>query len=372
MDTLTKNQSLCDSKLSTSFQISDGGLDPRWDSFLQQHHGHHVQSGMWSQLKAFNGWRTRRITFFAGSELIGGAQLLFRKVRFVGPIGYIPKGPVLALEDDQLASELLLRIRAEVDAQNLNVLIVQPQDCGIWEPRLEEMGFRLCPIETAPTSTVLVDLSASLDDILARMSKSMRNGVRRGLKRGITVRQGTRDDLSTFHHLLTATANRRRFSTFELEYFFRMWDILEPSGHFKLFLAELDGQAVSAQICIPFGETTVAKQIGWTGQHGRLHPNEALDWNAIKWSKDNGYRYYDLEGIERTAAQAILNGQALPEEYSESPSAYKLRLGGQVAIYPEAYCYISNPLLRSIYKGWGAQFARWPIAQRAALRFRTG
>ncbi len=138
-----------------------------------------------------------------------------------------------------------------------------------------------------------------------------------------------------------------------------------------VFISELDGEAVSAQFCITFGDTIVAKQIGWSGEHRRLHPNEALDWFTIQWAKERGFRYYDLEGIERPAAQALAAGKPLPAEYAGTPTAYKLRLGGTVHLYPGAYCYVSNPMLRSLYNRLGFRLADWSIFQKAAGRFRT-
>ena len=34
-------------------------------------------------------------------------------------------------------------------------------------------------------------------------------------------------------------------------------------------------------------------------------PNEVMDWATIKWAKSRGYCYYDLDGIEAKAAEAL-------------------------------------------------------------------
>lgn len=355
------------------FQISNGGRDSQWDSFLAGHPaGHHVQTSLWSEVKATGGWSTNRLTVIDNSKILGGAQLLFRRVKFAGNVGYIPKGPVLLDGQEELADQLLEQILEIARQQRIRVLFIQPPSFGDLETRFAKHGFVSCPVETAPTATSLVELNEDLDTILARMRKGMRNQVRRSQNRGITVRLGTRDDLATFHRLLTATSQRRGFSTFDVEYFQGMWDILEPSGWFKLFISELAGEPVSAQVCIAFGDTVVAKQIGWSGEHRRLHPNEALDWYTIQWAKANGYRYYDLEGIDRPAAQALTIGQPLPEEFEGTPTAYKLRFGGKVELYPTAFCRVANPLARSIYNQIGTRIADWSLFQKAIGRFRTG
>lgn len=375
MNTLTKQPDPATKETSSfEFAFSDGGIDPAWDAFLESvDSGHHVQSGLWSDIKSLNGWKTRRMIASQDGQIVGGAQLLIKQVKFAGSIGYVPKGPVLLNPNDaSLASELVRRIRDLASSERLRVLFVQPPEDGAFVKQLTDQGFTSCPVETAPTATILIDLTANLDTILARMKKGMRNQIRRSQKRGITVREGTKADLPAFYGLLSATSQRRGFSTFDLEYFQGMWDILAPTDSIKLFVGELDGVAVSAQFGIPFGDTFIAKQIGWSGEHRKLHPNEALDWFTIQWCKDEGFKYYDLEGIERPAAEAIAGGQSLPNEYSASPTAYKMRLGGEVRLYPTAYCFVSNPVLRTIYNRVGAQVANWDIFQKAVGRFRTG
>ena len=355
------------------FEFSDVGSSPSWDSFLASlDSGRHVQSGQWSKVKSLNGWKTKRIVALKNGQIVGGAQMLTKHVRFAGPIGYVPKGPVLRNEDQVLADELLTRILAFASAKRLRVLFVQPPENGVIVHRLPRHNFSPCPVETSPSATVLIDLTSELDSIMSRMKKGMRNQIRRSLNRGITVREGTQEDLPTFHKLLSDTSQRRRFSTFDLAYFQGMWDALGPTGSIKLFIGELDGEAVSAQLGIAFGDTFTAKQIGWSGKHGKLHPNEALDWFTIQWCKQNGFKYYDLEGIERAAAKAIVNGQPLPDKFIGSPTAYKIRLGGEVRLYPSAYCYVSNPVLRTFYSRVGCRLVNWASFQKAVGRLRTG
>ena len=357
---------------SFEFCESDSVYDSDWDAFLADYPaGHHVQSSLWASVKALNGWTVKRITILLDGRIVGGAQMLIRQVKFLGAVGYVPKGPVLSNDDPLLAEQVLMRLCELAKSTGLRLLILQPPEFNAVTSRLTEQGFASCPVETAPSATLLVDLSVDSDAILRRMPKGMRNQVRRGQNRGIECREGGKADLPVFHRLLTTTSQRRGFSTFELEYFQGMWDILARHDGIKLFLSELGSEPVSAQLCIPFGDTIVAKQIGWSGEHRRLHPNEALDWFTIQWAKDNGYRYYDLEGIERPAAAALVAGKPLPAEYAGTPTAYKLRLGGDVHLYPGAFCHFANPLLRSLYNRVGYQVAGCSIFQKAIGRFRT-
>lgn len=353
-------------------RVSNDTIDADWDAFLKKApYGNHVQTSLWGQIKAWQGWDITRIVVTDGQRIVAGAQLLVRKARYVGNVGYVPKGPVVCQQDPHLG-ELVIQTLREIADRSVRVLIVQPASDGeSLAEQLPDWGFRPCPIETAPTATVLVNLESDLDTILARMRKGMRNGIRRSLRRGISVREGTADDLPTFHRLLEATSRRRGFSPYELDYFFQMWRVLGPHGHIQLFLSEYEGETVSAQLVIPFGDTVVAKQIGWSGRHGSLKPNEGLDWATLQWAKSQGYYYYDLGGIEPEAARTILNGQPIPKSFAKTPTAYKLRLGGAVHLFPANFCYIPNPILRSAYHQVGYRIANWRLVQNAVSRFRS-
>jgi lipid II:glycine glycyltransferase (peptidoglycan interpeptide bridge formation enzyme) len=354
-------------------RVSDDVEDPDWDSFLAETcSGQHVQTSAWAQVKAWLGWKAARIVISERKRIVAGAQMLIRTDRFLGTVAYLPKGPVLLPDDRGLADLFMSKLHELGEDQGVRVMFVQPPDNGSrLADLLPQWGFQRSPVQIAPTATTLLDLSPDLDTILARMRKGMRNGIRRSQRRGITVREGTEHDLPTFYQLLTATSRRRGFTPFPEEYFSQMWRVLEPRGQVKVVFGEYAGEPVCAQLVIPFGETVVAKQIGWSGSHGNQHPNEALDWATIQWARSNGYQYYDLEGIEREAAKAILAGQPLPQSLIETPTAYKVRLGGQVRLSPEAFCYISNPVFRMVYNRGGYRLAKSQVVKNLVNRFRT-
>ena len=68
------------------------------------------------------------------------------------------------------------------------------------------MGFRATPVTPTPRATILVDLNPDLDEILSRMRRSGRKAVRRSLRNGVAVREGTEADVATFCGLADATS----------------------------------------------------------------------------------------------------------------------------------------------------------------------
>jgi hypothetical protein len=138
-----------------------------------------------------------------------------------------------------------------------------------------------------------------------------------------------------------------------------------------LLIAEKDGRPVSAALRLAFGDTVVCKKRGWSGEFGNLRPNEALEWAAILWAKDAGYRYYDFEGIPRSTAEAVLRGDGLPDENLQSPASYKLGYGGEVRLLPDTLAYFSNPLVRWGHRVVYPRIAHWPIIDRVVYRLKV-
>ncbi len=156
-----------------------------------------------------------------------------------------------------------------------------------------------------------------------------------------------------------------------MEYYTRLWNLFRPSENARLFISEFEGKPVSAQLVIAIGDTVIAKRIGWSGEHARLQPNIALDWATIRWAKANGFRRYDLEGIDRDAAEMCLAGAKLPSSVADSPTGYKLRLGGDVLLLPETYCLWKHPLLGRAWELAGPRLVERKGFQKTVNRIRA-
>ena len=89
-------------------------------------------------------------------------------------------------------------------------------------------------------------------------------------------------------------------------------------------------------LIVGFGDTAVYKMGGWVGARRNLHSNELLHWTAMRWARERGHRFYDLEGIPVAIAQALLRN-AHPPEAARGTTRFKLGFGGAVRVFPGAY-----------------------------------
>lgn len=344
-------------------EISKKLEDPEWDEFLQEiMKRHHVQSSLWAQLKKSVGWDCVRLVIHQNEIIVAGVQILTKRVPALGKIGYITRGPVTSKQNRGLIKLLIYQLTMLLKQEKIQYLVVQPPLEGeIFIQDLRNKGFRPTEIAITAVASVWVDLLPELDQILATMRSSTRRNIRKGKKAGIIVRQGNELDLDTFYELLQLTGVRSGFPTLSYQYFTEMWKIFNPSGQIKLFLAEFHNELISGSLVLAFGDTVSSKYIAWNGEHGTFRPNDALHWSIIHWARSNGYRFYDLEGIEPEVAKLTMDGKPLPKSELSSVSRFKLGYSKQIALLPGAYDRLTNPFLR-----WPYQLA-YPLIERSNI-----
>ena len=333
-----------------SFEIRD--CEPcEWNAFLAKTRGgSYAQTSLWALAKLAAGYWARRFTLKNGHGIAGGAQLLIRHLPLMGAVGYVPLGPVIGEDHPELADATIAHLKSLALELGIIYLAVQPpQEHQTFTSRSRSLGFLPCFVNLAPTASVVIDLSKSQDELLAKMRRTTRYNVRYSQRKGVTVREGYEADLDTFHNLLLSTARRQgNFKPLDREYLQELWRLFSPSGHLKMFLAEYEGQVLSAGLLMNFGDTSIYWKGCWSGEHSGKHPNEAVQWAAIQWAKSQGYRYYDFGGIPRPLAKSALRGEAVDDTVNNSVASYKLGYGGQVVLFPEPLAYVPNPMVRRI------------------------
>jgi lipid II:glycine glycyltransferase (peptidoglycan interpeptide bridge formation enzyme) len=335
-----------------SIRISHDLLDQEWDNFLSTvPGGHHVQSTLWAQVKALSKWKAIRIIVYEQERIIGGAQLLIRTIASLASIVYLTKGPIV-LDNNLEVADVIINYACRVCREHRALIfVVQPANNGYEiASHLPECGFRPSLLKLAPVASLLLDLTSPIDQIMSNLKRQTRQNIRRGDEAGVIVREGREKDIDIFYEFYSITSRRHSFSPYSKQYFVHMQELFEPQGYFKLLFSEYLEKPISSLLIIPFGETVIAKTLGWSGDLPEFRPNDCLFWNAIKWSKMHGYHYFDFEGIDMESAKAILAGQSLPTNIQHSRDLFKLGYGGDVVIYPQAFVIIHNPLVNWIYK----------------------
>jgi len=357
-----------------SLRVSDDSNDAEWDDFVESSPmGHHAQTSCWGRARAHIDWRPLRLIISSDGRIVAGAQMVTRPMPFRGRVGFVCRGPVVPTDRADLAKTVVEALMALGRRQHVQYLVIQPPRGGDWICReLTALGFKYGAFDIDHTSTILLSLSPDLPEIRASLKKSTRKNLGQGEKGGVTVRRGSVADVPIFNHLKDVHSARLGYARREDGYYEELWRALAPRGHIELFIAEYNGEPISAQLAIPFGNTCRHLERPWSGEHGDLRPNELLEWEVIKWAKSEGYGFTDLEGIEPPLAEAVMSGDGLPDDPEYSASRFKLRLvpPGRIIVDPPSYDYVFSPVLRLAYRCIPNKVMRSTWMKRLLFAFR--
>lgn len=313
-------------------------VDPDWDKFLiTQPMGHYTQSSLWGQLKAKFGWEVIRILVKENDQIVGGAQILTRRLPVWGKVGYISKGPVV-IQDRTDIIEIILNDIEKVAKNNYILLIsIQPPtddpDCM---HSLNAHKYEPSCYYIVPPSTVVIDLSQSEDEILSKMKRTTRQNIRAAQSRGVIIKEGGEADLAAFCRLKQMTESRSDFVCYDQDYYQEAWHQFATRGCMKLWLAYFGDELLAGLMAIYFGQWVVYAWAGSSRTYLEKRPNDLLFWSAMLWGRENGYHYCDLGGISPIVADAMIQNHEPPDCKEKGIARYKLGFGPMVT-FPSSF-----------------------------------
>ncbi len=309
---------------------------------------HVLQTWEWGEVKAQTGWWAYPLKFERAGEIAGQALLLRRALPFTPlGIGYVPKGPILDWEDTQTA-RAVLRALTEV-ARDLRLIFLKiDPDVSPDEPAgqrvlevLRAEGWRVSPQQIQFRNTVLVDLSGTEDDLLARMKSKWRYNIRLARRRGVKVRPGSVEELPTFYALYEETARRDGFLIRPYAYYARTWRHFMERDKAVLLFAEWEGEVVAGLLLFHFGDRAWYMYGASKSGPVRKHmPNHLLQWEAMRAARARGCTVYDMWG----APDELVESDPLWGVYQ-----FKRGFGGQFHRWIGAWDYPVYPTLYGMY-----------------------
>lgn len=332
---------------------------------------HLLQSNEWAQVKRAGGWDPIFLVWDAvgchefnpaddPARVVAACLLLVKPLssRFgvnSPSIAYCPKGPNLDWHDETLRRRVLSDLTARAKRENAifikidpDILIAtgEPGSDDEWiDPRYPSIaadvgaaGFMPSDEQIQFRNTVLIDVDAEPEDLLARMKQKTRYNVRLAQKKGVSVRQGSLADADLLYAMYTETAARDGFIIREKQYYQLVWRLFERNA--VPLIAEVDGEAVAAVYLFHFAGTAYYIYGMSRDAHREKMPNALLQYEAMLWARQRGCAVYDLWGA--------------PDEFNQGDSmwgVYKFKLGfnGITRRTPGAYDGVITPMLYWLY-----------------------
>ncbi|WP_203337659.1 lipid II:glycine glycyltransferase FemX [Nocardioides limicola] len=357
-----------------------------------------LQTPAWARVKAE--WQAESLGWFRPDtgELAGVGLVLFRQLPKVKRyLAYLPEGPVIDWEDDELAPWLdplaaHLKGKGAFGVRMGPPVVTRTWDAATIKAGLADESVRrlteLTPSHRNPAGARVVAelrrlgwLPQSVDDgfaagqpqhnfwlrltdaegaalsgeqVLKLMNQQWRRNIKKATKEGVEVARiaGTEvddADLAAFHELYVHTAGRDGFTPRPLSYFRTMLTSLgaEDPGRITLWLARHEGDLVAATISIRVGTHAWYSYGASSTEKREVRGSNAVQWAMISDALAAGARIYDLRGITDTVN-------------AEDPHAgliqFKVGTGGEAVEYAGEW---DLPLRKSLYRAF-----QWYLRRR--------
>ncbi len=225
-------------------------------------------------------------------------------------------------------------------------------------------GFRASEAGISPAGTLRLDLTRSEDELRAGLGRRLRYWTTKWPQRGVRVRLGGPRDVGLLVELMTLTARQHGYAPLPRDYVETFYRELAPRGHAVLFVGEVDGRPVAADLLTGCGGVLKGRLGGFDrlGDAGRLSVPGAVRWEAIRWAKREGYRWFDFGGIDRGMLHDLMAAPDRDDDRWPSADRAKLAFGGRPFAYPQAVELVRPWPLRAAYDA-----ARNSARGRAAL-----
>lgn len=324
-------------------QLADppGVLLAEWDRLVSRSTGTDVtQLSAWARIREMAGYRPTYLFAYQEGRIVGGALLLKRRLFGVLRIKYLPYGPIV---DPDAPCPLMVALALVDDlvamASPMGMTCIQPPEGAdeISEALLAK-GFRASRAGIAPAGSYRLDLTPPLEEIRSGFSKRLKSWTNRWPSKGVSVRQSDATDLPLLLELMRHTGARHGFQPPTLEYVTMLYQELSAGGHAALFIGEVNGKPVSADLVTVVGGMVRGRLGGFDGEGeaGKLSVPAAVRWEIIKWAKEHGYRWLDFGGLpERMLDDMIERGIHSSDEWPNAQRA-KLAFNGTPFRYPTA------------------------------------
>jgi peptidoglycan pentaglycine glycine transferase (the first glycine) len=317
----------------------------RWNEAVAHLPCRHVlQSYEWGEFKSRYGWTPFRLLFIAEGEAVAAASALLRRLpRVPWGVMYVPKGPALDYHDEELLAVVLGRLEDLAREQQAIFIKIDPDvtadrrddihtllDRG-WRASSEQIQFR---------NTLLIDLRRGEEELLSNMKSKTRYNVRLARRRGVEIHLGGVEDLPLFYEMYTITSARDDFIIRPFSYYADAWGTFVDRGLAQLFLARYQGEALAGLMLFHFGDRVWYMYGASTEKHRNLMPNQLLQWEAMRWAKEQGYAFYDMWG-----APDVLD----EKDPMWGVYRFKAGFGGKLTSHLGAYDFPTSRLLYWLY-----------------------
>lgn len=273
-------------RLATSEEISN------WNTHILSNPdgGNVFSSYEYAQQKETGGYKHR---FLFVDKL--AITVLEKNTPPLGKLWYLPKGPNVTSAKSLF--DTLKQLEPFAKKRGVFAVRIETELQRQQQPTLSRHGLKkAAPIIPNP-STITLDLSPSLDDILMSFPQKGRHAIRRAQRDGVTVElvPTTDKNCKIMYTLLSETAEGQ-FGIRSYNYYKTFWKRFDKAGYGQLFLASYEGKVVAGAYAMAYGAKSTYKDGASIRERTAYGASHFLQWKVIEWAKTHGALVHDFCG----------------------------------------------------------------------------
>lgn len=265
-----------------------------------------MQSAMWGEFKSRFGWKSRAFLIEWAGYSNCPLLLLSRRLAPGFSFAYVPWGPSLpdnfpAVDRTSALSELAVKLKNYLSHNTAFIRFDPPWAVADGEDAMLSACFKRSAADIQPPDTVIINLSASNEEILAQMKPKWRYNISLAGKKGVKVNSGSAQDTEKFYSLLKETAQRDGIAIHSIDYYKTLFGVCgapeRSDMSLRLYTACHEGDTLAAVMVLFFGKNATYLYGASSNTKRNLMAPYALQWKAMQDAKNSGCLYYDLFGI---------------------------------------------------------------------------
>lgn len=170
----------------------------------------------------------------------------------------------------------------------------------------------------------------------------------------MTIREGTREDLPAFYDIMKVTGERDHFFIRPYTYFENLFDSFTATQK-KLYLAEYNGQVISAVLLIFYAQKAWYLYGGSLNVYRNLMPNHLLQWVGIQEAMERNCGYYDFRGMLSCKGEKDSPGYGMYQfKKGFHPELKEFTAERHLIFHP-----LTNFCYERVYRFYKTVFAKW-------------
>ena len=268
--------------------------------------------------------------------------VLEKKAPFLGKLWYLPKGP--EVNSTKELWSVLNELGPFAKKYNVFAIRIEPELNRSQQPTLTRHGLiKSKPIIPNP-STITLDLSDNIENILTNLPQKGRHAIKRAERDGVKIEivKSNEKNCQIMYELLAETA-KGQFGIRNYDYFRTFWQRFESAGYGQLFFAYFDNKVVAGAYAIVYGNKSTYKDGASVRTRSAYGASHLLQWGVINWAKSRGAIIHDFCGSPPSDEISNKNHQHY------GIGLFKTAFNKNVTDYIGCYDLVTNP---TAFKTW--------------------